>query len=209
MTIALGQVGVAWHASRKRLVWATMTAVQFQFHGEALEMIDLAVEWAETYDFRVAAERFFPDYRNFRALRSHDVSEAYRSLGQIDRLALRRGDFDLTATRTHWFVERNADCLFLSVDWPADGELRESWLEGATEDDELLRTWRRILRGFKASMHQGASVRGMTGMVAAAPAHRHTAGAHALAEQGTRMLAVAGTAEYLFNDLSLPGRRLA
>ena len=36
-----------------------MTAVQFQFHGEAREMIDLAAGWAETERFQVAAERFF------------------------------------------------------------------------------------------------------------------------------------------------------
>jgi hypothetical protein len=110
----------------------------------------------------------------------------------------------MTATKTHWFVERNADCLFLSVQWPSDDRLRESALEGATQDEELLRTWRRMLRGLKASMHKGASVRGWTGIVAAAPAHRHTAGAHQLAEQGVRMLAVAGGTEYLFEDLSLP-----
>ena len=166
-------------------------------------MIDGAGEWAETYGFRVAAEQFFPDYR-ILALKSHDLTEAYTNLGQIDRLALRRGEFDLTATRTHWFVARNSDCLFLSVDWHTEDQLRESWLEGATQDDELLRTWRRILRGMKASMHKGASLRGLTGIVAAAPAHRHTAGAHLLAEQGVRMVAAHGGPEYLFDDLSLP-----
>jgi hypothetical protein len=180
-----------------------MTAVQFQFHGEAREMLDRAAEWAEMNAFRVAVERFFPDYRVL-ALKSHDVSEAYANLGQINRLALRRDEFDLTATKTHWFVERNPDSLFLSVEWPSDDGLRESWLEGATQDDDLLRTWRRIIRGIKASMHKGASVRGWTGIVAAAPAHRHTAGAHQLAENGVRMLAGAGGTEYLFDDISFP-----
>ena len=164
-------------------------------------MIDLAAHWADTYGFRVAVERFFPDYR-ILALKSHDVSEAYAKLGQLDRLALRRGEFDLTATKTHWFVERNADSLFLSVAWPSDDGLRESWLEGATQDDELLRTWRRILRGIRAPMHKGASVRGWTGIVGPAPAHRHTVGAHQLAEQGVSMFAGAGETEYVFDDLS-------
>jgi hypothetical protein len=180
-----------------------MTAVQFQFHGEPREMLDTAAEWAERYEFRIAVERFFPSYR-ILALTSHDVSEACANLGQIDRLALRRDEFDLTATKTHWFVDRNADSLFMSVEWPSDDGLRESWLEGATQDDELLRTWRRIIRGIKSSMHKGASVRGRTGVVAAAPAHRHTVGAHQLAEQGVRMLAGAGGTEYLFDDISFP-----
>jgi hypothetical protein len=180
-----------------------MTAVLFQFHCEAREMVDRAAEWAQTYEFRVAAERFFPDYR-ILALESNDMSEAYATLGQIDRLALRRGRFDLTATRTHWFVERNPDSLFLGVVQPTDGELRGSWLEGATQDEELLRTWRRILRGLKASMHKGASIRGMTGIVRAAPSYRHTAGAHLLAVQGVHMVSVPGGPEYLFDDLAFP-----
>jgi hypothetical protein len=180
-----------------------MTAVLFQFHGEARELIDRAAEWTQTYDFRVAAERFFPEYR-ILGLTSNDVSEAYTNLGQIDRLTLRRGELDLTATRTHWFVERNPDSLFLGVAWPTDGELRGSWLEGATQDEELLRTWRRILRGMKGSMHIGASIRGKTGIVQAAPSYRHTAGAHLLAAQGVHMVSVPGGPEYLFDDLSVP-----
>jgi hypothetical protein len=53
-------------------------------------------------------------------------------------------------------------------------------------------------------MHAGARVHGPTGKSTAAPSHRHTIGAHRLAESGVTMLAVAGGARYEFDDLAPP-----
>ena len=181
-----------------------MTRVQLQFHAEAREMIELAARWAETYRWHVAIEQCFPDYRVV-VLDTYAANEAYERLDKVDRVAVRPSEFDLTATGTHQFVVRNIDCLFLDVEWPAKNGLRESALGGATDDEELLRTWRRMIRAMQKPMHKGAVVRSWVATLAL-PAHLHTPGAHELAARGVRMLAAAGGNDYEFDDLVEPLR---
>jgi hypothetical protein len=50
-------------------------------------------------------------------------------------------------------------------------------------------------------IHQGASIQNLTSEATiSAPSHLHTQGAHDLAVGGTRMLAIAGSNEILFED---------
>ncbi len=179
-----------------------MTAVQLQFHAEAREMIDIAFEWAQRYGFRLAAEEYFPDYRAVQLTKGRrGDGETFR---QVRRIALGRREFDLAGSTTHQFVTRNEDCLSLSIHWPTKEGLRELSLGGVTEQVDLLKSWRRMIREAKASMHKGAVIHGrLSGITSPVPAHRHTAGAHELAERGVRMLAVAGGNEYRFDDVSV------
>jgi hypothetical protein len=164
-------------------------------------MIDLAFEWAERYGFRLAAETFFPDYRAV-GLTSDDRSYVRDRFNEVRRIALGQREFDLAASTTHDFVTRNEDCLYLSIDWPTEEGMRESFLGGVTDQIDLLNIWRRMIRELKVSMHKGAVVHGrLSAITSPLPAHRHTIGAHELAEQGVRMLAAAGGNEYRFDDL--------
>ena len=176
----------------------TLTSVILQFHAEGGEMVDLARKWANEYGFRVGVEQFFPAYRALEVNPKSD--QAFDRLHQVDRVSLARGPFDLTAPSAHRFVA--TDVLYLDIEWPRDEGLREGAIRGSTHDDELLRTWRRMIRQMVKSMHKGAALRGWTGLAGKASAHKHSAGAHRLAEQGVRMLAVAGGTEFLFDDLS-------
>lgn len=178
-----------------------MTSVQLQFHGEARELIELAATWAAEHDLHLSAEVFFPDYV-VRELSSLSAIEAFEKLGQVRRVAIGRGEFDLTPTRTHHFVEQNRESLFVTIDWPTKDGLRESAFDGRTDDEDLLRLWRRLIRQAKAAMHKGAVTRGPTGITGSRPAHRHTVGAHKLAEQGVRMLGVAGGTAFIFDDVA-------
>jgi hypothetical protein len=178
-----------------------MTSVQLQFHGEASELIETAKGWANRYEFRLAAERFFPEYRPFELA---DIADAGNGLGSVDRLALGRRPFNLTPTRTHEFVARNPDCLFVSVEWPTSDGLRESAFDGGTTDMDLLRIWRRMLREAKSMMHKGAVIRNWySSATYPVPSHLHTVGAHNLASQGIKMLAAAGSIAYLFDDVPI------
>lgn len=179
-----------------------MKKVQIQFHADAREMIDRAVDWARTHDLSIAAEEFFPAYRAFGLL-DQDVARELPSFERIDRLALKGGRFDLTATTAQQFVSMNEGSLFLSIDWPTKDGVRESALGGVTNDPELLRTWRLIINDFKRSAHRGAVIRAaFSAATSPVATHLHTVGAHELAQQGTKMLAAAGSNEYIFDDVS-------
>jgi hypothetical protein len=177
-----------------------MPRIQIQFHAAPDEALGLATQWARDHDLTVVAEQFFPDYQAV-AVPGGEVSGMGGKLTRVDRVALCRRDPDLAATAAHEFVSRNPGCLFLSIGPRDDDGLRESALGGATDDDDTLRAWRRIVKQAKAGMHQGAAVRNPhSGVAQRVPKHLHTPGAHELAEQGVTMLAAAGWNRYEFDD---------
>ncbi len=178
-----------------------MTSVQLQFHAVGDEMIDLALKWGHEHGLRIAAEHFGPEYR-VTTLPLLRVVNASQGPSSIDRLALRQAPLDLSAASAHQFATRNKGCFFVSAEWPTEEGLRESAMGGITDDAELLRTWRRMIRQAETSMHRGARVRSaLLGTATAAPAHRHSVGAHELAEQGVKMLPAGGGNEILFDDV--------
>jgi hypothetical protein len=100
--------------------------------------------------------------------------------------------------------------LVLIVDAVRPDGLRESAFSGETDDPAGLRKFRAFTRAAKSSMHVGATVRNpVSGAFQALPAHRHTAGAHLLAQAGTPMLAAAGWNVYEFADLTDASRDVA
>ena len=160
-----------------------LSTVSFQFHAHGNEVMELAQRWADDYGFAIAAEQFWPAYRVVAA----QNTKALAQLERVDRIAVGPTEFDVTALRTHQFVGFNPGHLFLDVEMPTQQGLQESAVSGATDDPELLRLWRRLIRAERESMHKGARVQSFDRVRSAPlPNHRHTSGAHALAEQGVR-----------------------
>ena len=177
-----------------------MPTVQIQFHADPREAVALGVRWAREQDLRAVLERFFPAYRAVEAP-TGEPSAVVESLRKIDRVTLCRASPDLTATNAHEFVSRNTDCLFLSIGSYGDDGLRESALDGVTEEQEILQDWRNLIRDAKSEMHRGARVRNpASGAEETLPGHLHTPGAHQLAAQGVPMLAAAGWNVFEFDD---------
>ncbi len=176
--------------------------VQIQFHADPREVVKFAIAAARRDGFRVVVERFFPTYRAVE-LSGADLGAAESDLREVNRIALCRAEPDVSATTAHEFVSRNAECLFLSLEEPTDAGLRESTIAGATTDADTLGMWRALVRQVRSEMHEGAIARNpRSGAENRLPKHLHTAGAHALAEQGVAMLAGGGWVEYEFDDLA-------
>lgn len=181
-----------------------MSATTFQFHADPHEAWELACRWASEYGLRLAAEQFFPDYRVAAFAPDAGASIEAQGLQQIDRLVLCKGTPDLHASTTHEFVTRNQDCLYFSIGQKTDGAVRESALSGQTEDQDMLQIWKQLIRRARSEMHKGAEVRDpYSGRTRRLPNHRHTSGAHELFARGVRMLAAAGSTEYIFDDVAL------
>ena len=174
-----------------------MTTVNLQFHAAPDEAAALGLTWARAHQFTVVSERLFPTYQ----ARLVKDSRTFES-GPVDRLALCSRTPDVSASTAHEFTIRNQDCLFLSIGTLSGDGLRESALSGTSDAPATLTRWRAIFRSARAAMHAGATVRSpATDARASMPAHRHTPGAHELAERGIRMLAAGGWNEYEFADL--------
>ena len=178
-----------------------MAGVGLQFHAEPRELLGLAGGWAARDGLRVGVERFFPEYSAVEIVAA-ELSDVAARGEKVDRLLLAVGRLDVRAGSALEMLERNPEFLALLIGTHTDDGLRESWLHGRADGGETLRLWRRIVRRARDGMHRGAHVHGVnTGAVAPRPSHRHTPGAHALAEQGVTMLALAGGNEYVFDDV--------
>jgi hypothetical protein len=177
-------------------------SVQIQFHADPEEAVSLALQLARRNDLTAVLERFFPEYVAVVVGKGDDhASKQLGQSGQIMRVALCRRDPDPAATSAQDFLARNTGCMYLSIGPREDDTVRESALGGVTDDQDTLRLWRRVVRQAKAEMHKGATIRNpFTGDEERSASHLHTQGAHALAAHGIRMLAAAGSIEYLFDD---------
>jgi hypothetical protein len=180
-----------------------MRDVQRQFHAADSEMLEWAVRWATDNDWNVVVERFFPSYRAV-ACSPRDLQAVARSIGEVRRVSIGPRKPMLDIATSHKLVGANPDRLWMLLGGLGDEGLREASVSGGTQDVATLKTWRGLLRIANAEMHAGARVHGLSGESAAAPSHRHTIGAHRLAESGVTMLAVAGSVRYEFDDLVPP-----
>lgn len=174
------------------------TSVHLQLHADPEELHRLAVSWRDTLRLRLAVEHFFPDYE------VTEIGEGEPLPGEraIDRLALRSAPFDLSATRAFEFAARNEGCLFLLPEPVIRNQMSEAAIGGVTTDPDQAATWRRMMRLIRSQTHKGAVVRGLRSDIAhPLPSHRHTPGAHALAERGVRMVSHLDGPEFLFDDI--------
>jgi hypothetical protein len=150
--------------------------------------------------WNVIVEQFFPTYRAV-ACESSELDAVTSEVDHVRRVSVGPHKPKLNVTREVELIDANPDRLWMLVGKLSDEGLREAFITGGTDDSELLTTWRALLRRANSEMHAGARVRGVTGETTAAPRHRHTIGAHRLAESGVTMLAIAGSVRYEFDDV--------
>jgi hypothetical protein len=174
-----------------------VTGVRFQFHATPEELVDLARSWRDDHELHLAGEQLFPNWRAF----SIEGDVAREKLDAVDFLALRRVPFDLTPLTHIEFGRSNDETLYMRVAKVNANELGEAAIGGYTRDPAEAARWRRLIRELREASHKGASVRNWAA-TANAPSHRHTSGAHRLAERGVRMVSFpGGGTEYRFDDL--------
>jgi hypothetical protein len=181
-----------------------MTSIQFGFHAEPNELVELVSRWAPAHELGLVIEQFFP-LTLAVVIGSTGLAASCADLDRVDRMWMcPAGALDVFENNAGDDAAWMRDCLSVRIGRRDDSGVRESWLGGVTENDALLRTWRAVIRKAKTEMHKGAVIRNpVTGAVGPLPAHRHTVGAHELAERGVKMLAGAGWNEYEFDDVAV------
>jgi hypothetical protein len=174
-----------------------VTGVGLQFHAAPEELVDLACAWRDAHGMHLAAEEFFPD---LSAWSLQEGEMPTRSLRAIDRLTLRSRPIDLSATTGWTFQQANPGSLYVTVGRLAGGELAESAIGGYFADPDEVNLWRRLIRKFRSDAHSGATVHNSSTR-GHLPSHRHTTGAHRLAETGVRIVKFKGGNVYTFDDI--------
>jgi hypothetical protein len=173
-----------------------MTRVQLQFHAVADELLALADEWMGSHGLHGVVQRFSPDF----LVRPVAAASA---LGDVRRICLRASPMDTSADSPAGFLAANPGCLVIDIGPRCEEGLRESSLAGVTDDADVLKLWRKLVRETTKRTHGGATVvNPQTGARQPWPKSHHTEGAHELAASGIPMLAVAGWVRYEFDDLA-------
>jgi hypothetical protein len=176
--------------------------LRLQFHADPAELFELAGVWAEQEGYLRTAEQFFPVYRAVVAGIGVASAEDL-GINRVDRIALTPASPVLPVSDEEDFANRNRDALFIKVGARSDEGLRQSAMGGMTDDRDLAKRWKNLAAKARKQMHKGAVVRNPhTAASEHGREHLHTVGAHALAREGVKMLAIAGWNEFEFDDLT-------
>ncbi len=189
-----------------------MTVYRMQFHAERAELIDYIAGWVGWHDLNVVAERFYPEYEPVVVAPGVPLHEAIAELDPVQRICLSREDlvFGGSLITTEEFMTVNPDCLTIALEPVTEDGLRETALATLTDDPETLAFWMARVLELDEVMHQGAiAIDPLTTKTRFFPSHRHSPGAHELAEQGVPMLACAGETYFQFADVRAHDVRLA
>lgn len=168
--------------------------ISFQFHATPAEVADLVRAWAKELGGHLVVERFEPSY-------VADVATDGEVPDDSDRYSICARAPVVDVSSGLQFLNANQECLVIWAPRLSDAGLTETVVGGGTDDLAVLTVWRNLVRRLRRVLHVGAVVRSVDGVVASAPSHRHTSGAHGLAQSGVPMRASAGGVRYEFNDV--------
>ena len=182
--------------------YPVMTHFTMPLHATSEELIALASRWSVEQGLDVSLERYTPRYAPAALAPGADLRAAIADFEPVRRICLRRGEFDVNAVTEIEHLQRNPHSFVMVLEPVTEDGLRATALAGRMGDEEILRDWVELARGFADVLHRGAWVvdaqhRARTYV----DDHLHTEGAHALACDGVRMLAATGSAIFEFADL--------
>lgn len=178
-----------------------MASRTFQFHGESGEVVLLGGTWAAQLRFVLMVERFFPTPRLVIPDSNSLDSILDKLEGRLDRIWLSPEKLVPRQGKAGALFEAASECIAISIGHLSEQGLRESFCQLTTSDENMLRAWRGLIARARCSMHKGAwLVNPRSGAKKRAVSHYYTPGALAMFRSGIKMLAVAGTNEFILDD---------
>lgn len=133
------------------------------------------------------------------------VSEQRRCSPACNALAFTLSPPVLSARSLYDFVGLNPDALLFHVGRLTPAGLAESWLAAKTENEDVMKRWRRTARKVRSATLSGAmAVHPNSGATAPMTGHRFTVGAQELYRKGVAILPAAGTARIQLSTGSTP-----
>lgn len=168
-----------------------MTDISVQFHALPEETLLFVKELVCDFDVNLVAIQLRPfgvkkiDCTSIRSLLANEPMS--RRFGFV------LGDPDFRALNELDFADRNPDYLRLDIGAVTEKGLGQSWLSARTENGDAIKIWKMIAARLRRITKSGVTaVNPHTGATSRMKSFRYTAGAKALAEEGTPMLPIAG-----------------
>jgi len=170
-----------------------------QFHANPTETISLIKDFAKEYNLHIVIIELYP---SFIVNLLNDVGDIENvSICLTNRFCLYINKPDTTANSYLDFLDRNPDCLSVTVGKFTDNQLEESLLATQTEDSEYLKIWKKVLKKFTSVTLSGAwVVNPNNGTKVFYKQHRYTEGAKKLFDDGVKIIPVAGWNYYILSS---------
>lgn len=181
-----------------------MSSISNQFHALPEELFYLVTTWVKEFDFRIVEMQLFPE---FRVAELHSIANLEGSvIKQEETYSICLGLLppDLSIDSRLGFFEKNPDYLVLNIGRLTKEGLRESFLSGMTNDQNLIKIWRKLVRHLRKETFTGlwattpdASAKGFYKNA------RFTKGARELANNGTKLLSSGLWVYYVIDEPNL------
>ena len=163
-----------------------------QFHASPEEICTLCDDWITKFSLSFCAIRYFPfeaifidqaDLRHPATLQKQKIREIILTPSQPEIRAQLGGEF----------FDKNPDFIRIRIG-RYDGEsLHESSVSAYSEDDEIARSWRKIIKELKQATKAGAkAINPDSGASVRVRDHRYSVGAMQLQNEGIAMKPLGG-----------------
>lgn len=177
-----------------------MSKINVQFHAEPNEIVTLIKECVKEFNLYVVLVKLQPSFTATLINTSDDVLENVATCN-TNRVCLCINQPNTLANSYLEFIDRNPDCLSITIGKFCDDKLEESVLATKTENIETFKVWKKVVKKLNFITLAGVWVVNPSNEAKAFyKQHRYTEGAKKLFEDGVKIMPVAGWNYYILGE---------
>ena len=168
-----------------------MPKINVQFHAEPTELVRFIKDCVKEYDLYIVLLENNPDFV------AKIVIEAEYSvnikISDTNRVCLSINEPCITSSNLLEFLDKNPNCLTVTIGRYSDNKLVESVLAAQTDNTSSLKVWKNVVKKLNSITLAGAwVVNPHNGAKVFYKQHRYTERAKKLSEEGVNILPIAG-----------------
>src|SRR5262245_4334152 len=133
-----------------------MGSVNKQFHALREELLPLINSWKEEFGFHLVTMQLFPETVTFEIDSFNDLDNLPIKLEDVYSVFLCLNTPNIMVKHKYDFALKNTDVLNVDLGKLNGESLGESWLNGTTQDEQVLKIWQKIGRRFNKITMSGA-----------------------------------------------------
>lgn len=179
-----------------------MAKINIQFHSKDSEIIAFIKECISEFQLYAVSMRFKPEF-TAELVDAVDINDEFFKENNIESIYFLLNKPSMPIKNERSFLSENPGSLSIEIGNQTEKGLNESCLSVMTDDQDLLKCWRKIANKLKKITFAGAwSVNPHTSAKSFFKNHRYTSGAKELEVNGIKMLPAAGWNIYKFSEPS-------
>ncbi len=169
-----------------------MAKINVQFHAEPIEIIRFLKDCAKKYDLHIVIIENNPNFVANLIIETEYTSEEVK-IDNTSIVCLSIKEPYISTSSYLEFLDKNSECLSITIGKFDDNRLVESVLAAQTDNADSLKAWKSIVKELEKISFAGAWVVNPNNRAKAFyKQHRYTEGAKKLFEDGVKIVPTAG-----------------